>query len=154
MGKLYPCTSTVKPSVRQQPETRTVDARFYVLAGDDHPNSALIDGVAYTRDHDQDCTLLYLKARDIEAELLALVPEEHRTAAEQTLLLMLELETERRNVREEQTEQRLIQFMPQHEPMIRACFDPDGYDIPFTEGMRHMHCTLAPVPITSREGSR
>ena len=51
-------------------------------------------------------------------------------------------------------EAHLVEMLRQHEPMIRAIFDPEDSDIPISEAVRHMHCTLAPASPSTQEAAQ
>ena len=146
--------STAKPRRGIPPETRTVEARFYTLPCDAQPWRVLIDGVTYGRDHEQEKGLALCRGDEAEAALLALIPEAGRQYASRLLLRALDAQSDWHTADRDGLEAQLVEMMPQHEPMIRAIFCPEEADIPCSEAVRHMRCTLAPVSPSTQEGAQ
>ena len=126
------------------PETRTVEARFYTLPCDAQPSRILIDGVTYGRDHEQEKGLALCRGDEAETALLALIPEAGRQYASQLLLQAMDAQSDWHSADRDEIEAVLVEMLPQHKPMINLAFCPEEADIPCSEAVRHMHCTLAP----------
>ena len=136
------------------PETRTVEARFYTLPSDARPWRVLIDGVAYGRDHEQEKALAMCRQDEAEAALLALIPEAGRQHASHLLLQAVDAHSDWHTADRDRLEAHLVEMLRQHEPMIRAIFDPEDSDIPISEAVRHMRCTLAPEKSSTQEDAQ
>jgi len=133
--------------LRRQVETKTVEARFYTTA-------VLIDGVVYDRSREQEKGLALCRGDEAEADLLALVPDTDREQAASLLLQAVDAHSDWHTADSDRLEAHLVEMLPQHEPMIRAIFCPEEADIPCSEAVRHMRCTLAPATSTTQEGAQ
>jgi len=131
-------------TIRHQAETRTVEGRFYVMPSDSEPSAVLIDGVVYDRSREQEKALAMCRQDEAEAALLALIPEAGRQYASHLLLQAVDAHSDWHTADRDRLEAHLVEMLPQHEPMIRAIFCPEEADIPCSEAVRHMRCTLAP----------
>ena len=129
---------------RQRPETRTVEGRFYTMPCDCEPSGVLIAGVVFDRSREQEKALAMCRGNDAEAALLALIPEAGRQYASQLLLQAMDAQSDWHSADRDEIEAVLVEMLPQHKPMINLAFCPEEADIPISEAVRHMHCTLAP----------
>ena len=135
-------------------ESRSVEAHFYAHPCDAHPARVLIDGAVYDYDREQEKALARCRQDEAEAELLALVPDADRKAAARLLVTADDAQSDGHTADRNRLEAHLVEMLRQHEPMIRAIFDPEDSDIPISEAVRHMRCTLAPAKSSTQEDAQ
>ncbi|MHB1162675.1 MAG: hypothetical protein ACYC3V_20425 [Chloroflexota bacterium] len=120
-------------------------AHLYTF-NDGKPYAALIDGVVYHSAHNQETARIALQLHDLEAELLQLVPESTRNQVNSLLGKISDLRGDERTCLEDEIRDRLMEFLPSHKDMIELAFDPESHDMPLSEAVRHIQCTLGPAP--------
>jgi hypothetical protein len=114
-------------------ETPREEAPLHVVA---------TDGTIYVKAHDQEKSRLYLAVRATEEALLPLVDPEKVDEARKRLLALSDAQSAYHHCRIERREERLLEWLPQHKPVIEAAFWPDESQLTINEYWRHRKCIV------------
>ncbi len=126
------------------PEVKQVEVRLYRIGTREDPTLALVDGLVYRLERNQDEMRCFLEVEDIRAELKPMLTPE----AEKLVTALDEALFNEAMVRLQTLEKELIELLPAHAKAIAHAFEPDNEEkrLSSAEWIEHHYCTLGEAP--------